>query len=44
MLADPSPVDLIVKFLASAPYTKKAESRQHENEPPENSKNEISGS
>jgi integrator complex subunit 8 len=43
MLADPSPTDLIVKFLAIAPYTKEAESKQNENEPPEN-KNEISGS
>ena len=44
LLADPSPTDLIVKFLAIAPCTKEADSKQNENESPENSKNEISGS
>lgn len=41
---DPSPTDLIVKFLSIAPDTKEAESKQSENEPSENSKNEVLGS
>jgi hypothetical protein len=44
LIADPSPTDLIVKFLAIAPCTKEADSKPNENGSPENSKNEIAGS
>ncbi|XP_033610809.1 integrator complex subunit 8-like isoform X2 [Cryptotermes secundus] len=44
MKFNPSPTDLIVKFLSIAPDTKEAESKQSENEPSENSKNEALGS
>jgi integrator complex subunit 8 len=40
---DPSPTDLIVKFLSIAPDTKEAESKQSETESSESNKNEVPG-